>query len=255
MRSGLANSPGPLAQEINTRFRGNASSPSDHAAAPQRLDTLARTRAEFVGARCHHDLMTDSDKTDRDLVAGWLRRARRRADLSQRDLADCLGCSQSRIARAEAGRGDIPLATLMAVLQRAGLRLAVMDSSGTEVKPMNRTAARDQGGRQFPAHLDPQRVDDLYGLRPYDFRYDRTVAEVGYDRRERRDERRRRFGTPNDHPEPSQLKKRRPPPQPCRPPRFPIEECECGPECERECVSECECQCEPIGINRQPFAS
>ncbi|HYO36266.1 MAG TPA: helix-turn-helix transcriptional regulator, partial [Geodermatophilus sp.] len=83
-----------------------------------------------------------------------LRRIRRTADLSQRELADGCGVSQSTVARAEAGRRDVGVGLLVTAARLAGLRLALLDAEGREVTPMDAAAVRDGGGRLFPAHLD-----------------------------------------------------------------------------------------------------
>lgn len=58
--------------------------------------------------------------------AGYVRLTRRRADLSQRDLAELLGVGQSTVADWETGRTRIDAHTLSAVLELAGLRLCVV---------------------------------------------------------------------------------------------------------------------------------
>ncbi len=89
-----------------------------------------------------------------------LRRARRAADLSQRQLADALGVAQSTIARAEAGRRDVTVGLLAGAAGLAGLRLALLDGEGREVALMDGAAVRDEAGRHFPAHLDTRHGDD-----------------------------------------------------------------------------------------------
>ena len=108
-------------------------------------------------------------------VSGLLAQARRHADLSQRELAQLAGMSQSSVAGYESG-GQVPrLQALLRLLDAAGLRLAVLDEEGAEVRPFDSRAARDNAGRRFPAHLDAAHPDDVdpYVSRP---RYDRPTA-------------------------------------------------------------------------------
>jgi transcriptional regulator with XRE-family HTH domain len=87
-------------------------------------------------------------------LCGVLRRIRRTADMSQRQLADAAGLSPSAVAHAEAGTRDMPATALARAAETAGLRLALLDGSGAEVRGMHPGAVRDRGGRRFPAHLD-----------------------------------------------------------------------------------------------------
>lgn len=91
-------------------------------------------------------------------VPGLVRRARRRARLSQRQLADRLGVSQSVVARWETGRRTPGVEHLEQVMHLAGLRLVVLDQEASSVEPMSEQAMRDRGGRRYPAHADV-RVD------------------------------------------------------------------------------------------------
>lgn len=186
-------------------------------------------------------------------AAGFMRRARRIADLSQRDLAAALGTSTGRIARMESGTQGVGLYSLTAILWRAGLRLAVMDGSGREVEPVSADGVRDNAGRRFPAHLDVQPPDVL----PYEAisspRYDRQPAKGWYHLREERDVRRADGHGPAEHPTATELEQRR---------RRRLlagrtvgigraasdRECDCATECwmTTACVPECECRCEPV---------
>lgn len=83
----------------------------------------------------------------------YVRRARRIADLSQRELAAAIGVAQSQIARVETG-GRIDVSAFARILGLAGLRIAVLDGSGEEVAAMPRDAPRDRARRRLPAHLD-----------------------------------------------------------------------------------------------------
>jgi transcriptional regulator with XRE-family HTH domain len=75
--------------------------------------------------------------------------------MSQRQLADAAGLSPSAVAHAEAGTRDLPVTALARAAETAGLRLALLDGSGAEVRGMHAGGVRDRGGRRFPAHLDP----------------------------------------------------------------------------------------------------
>lgn len=133
-------------------------------------------------------------------LSGIVAAARRRADLSQRDLAALTGIPQSTVAAAESGARSLSVASLVRLLDSAELRLAVLDAEGAEVRPFDSRAARDNAGRRFPAHLDAAHPDDVdpYVRRP---RYDRPAARrAGFEWRRARDVRRERDGgTPNRH--------------------------------------------------------
>ncbi len=88
-------------------------------------------------------------------VVGYLRVVRRRADLSQRDLARALGAPPSRIGDLEAERRAPRVDELERILAQAQLRLAVVDDHGEPVQPEPRNRALDASGRRLPAHLDP----------------------------------------------------------------------------------------------------
>src|SRR3954451_20612963 len=131
-------------------------------------------------------------------VAGAVRRIRRRADFSQRQLAQAAGISQSLVARVEAGKQDIAVGLLERLAALAGLRLGLIDEAGNEVAGMADGAVRDQSGRRFPAHLDTRYgdVDWWHG----DERYSRERPWYTFDRnRYLRDHWRERSGRPEDH--------------------------------------------------------
>jgi transcriptional regulator with XRE-family HTH domain len=125
-------------------------------------------------------------------LPGIVRRVRRLADLSQRELAARIGVSHSTVSRLEAGRIVPSLATLIQIIGIAQLVLVVTDAEGKVIEPMriwNET--RDGGEKAFPAHLDlildPDHGEwwaDRYGLaRP---------PETYHRSRARRDAKRRR---------------------------------------------------------------
>ncbi|WP_158548849.1 helix-turn-helix domain-containing protein [Blastococcus sp. TF02A-26] len=140
--------------------------------------------------------------TDVDL-AGLLRRIRRIADLSQRELAAAIGVSKSALAAAEAGTGRLDVRALGRAAEAAGLRIALVDAAGDEVLGMADGTVRDMAGRRFPAHLDTRYSDEGWWHDAH--HYGRPRAWYTYDRDRRwRDVVRARRGTPEDHlvPEP-----------------------------------------------------
>lgn len=131
-------------------------------------------------------------------LCGLLRRIRRIADLSQRELAARARISMSAVAHAEAGTRDLPVSALVRAAGVAGLRLALMDAEGRRVADMASDAVRDMSGRRFPAHLDTRYSDDAWWHGPS--RYTRRQPWYTFDRdRFIRDKYRTRDGTPEDH--------------------------------------------------------
>ena len=127
-----------------------------------------------------------------------MRRIRRTADLSQRELARALGLSTGAVAQAETGRRDMPATVLARAAAIAGLRLALVDDTGAEVPGMDGDAVRDRGGRHFPAHLDT-RHGDVWWWHGSE-RHSRDRPRYTFDRdRAERDDRRAWDGTPPDH--------------------------------------------------------
>ena len=131
-------------------------------------------------------------------LPGVLRRIRRAADLSQRELADRLQLAKSSVGRAESGAAGMDVRTVARAASLAGLRLALVNTDGEEVGPMTADGARDMGNRRFPAHLDTRFGDERWW---YDVhRYDRARPWFTFDRdRRARDAYRQRDGTPEDH--------------------------------------------------------
>lgn len=68
---------------------------------------------------------------------GLLRRARRIADLSQRDLAARAGVSANAVARVELG-ADTTIETMVKLFAAAGMRLVAVDQSGRPFDPETR---------------------------------------------------------------------------------------------------------------------
>jgi HTH-type transcriptional regulator/antitoxin HipB len=131
-------------------------------------------------------------------LAGAVRRIRRRADMSQRQIAQACGVGPSVVAKAEAGTRDLPTGLLARLAAAAGLRLALLDSAtGAEVEPMSHDAVRDAGGRLFPAHLDTRHGDDDWWGTEHRPRTRQPRYTFDIDRRLR--DRRRRAATPTDH--------------------------------------------------------
>jgi transcriptional regulator with XRE-family HTH domain len=131
-------------------------------------------------------------------LSGMLRRIRRLADLSQRELASAAGLSVSAVGHAEAGTRDLPVRGLVRAAAAAGLRLALLNSAGAEVAGMSAQAVRDQAGRLYPAHLDTRYGDEdwWHGTE----RYSREQPWYTFDRvRYTRDYWRGRQGTRDDH--------------------------------------------------------
>lgn len=127
-----------------------------------------------------------------------LRRVRRTADLSQRELAGALGVSASTVAQAETGARDLPATVLARAAALAGLRLGLLDASGNQVPDMTPDAVRDRRGRLFPAHLDVRHGDEdwWHGVE----RYSRVPPWYTFDRgRTLRDRYREVTGAPADH--------------------------------------------------------
>jgi len=132
-----------------------------------------------------------------DLLGSLLRRVRRTADVSQRELADRLGVAPSTVARAETGERDLPTSVLVRAAGLAGLRVGLLDADGREVPGMAPGAVRDRTGRRFPAHLDTRYGDQLWW---HGQRYTRARPWYTFDRRrDWRDAFRTADGTPPDH--------------------------------------------------------
>jgi transcriptional regulator with XRE-family HTH domain len=126
-------------------------------------------------------------------TADYLRQARRRAGMSQRDFADRAVVSRSTLARAEAGVQS-PTVVLFERALRAGGLLLIAAAEGGDgelcfVPPLEEFdgACRDGADRRYPAHLplivDPVRGEwwgDRFGMArpPETFNRDQTLREV-----------------------------------------------------------------------------
>jgi HTH-type transcriptional regulator/antitoxin HipB len=188
-------------------------------------------------------------------AGGYVARARRVADLSQRELAEAVGVGQATIARWEAGGPSISVAMLERVLRVAGLRLEVVDESGRTVGPLDPAAVRDNAGRRFPAHLDVVPPEHMPPNRGAGRRYDRPEPQGWYALRPTRDQAVAHGDQrPADHPTVSELASRgsaRLAPRASRwgRPTVPVAlpPCTCADDCTDHpaCPASCRCQCEP----------
>jgi transcriptional regulator with XRE-family HTH domain len=143
----------------------------------------------------------DADRVSTFDLPGALRRIRRLADLSQRELAAAIGMSPSAIGHAESGSRDLSVGVVAGMASFAGLRLALVDEGGEEVAPMAPDTVRDTANRRFPAHLDTRYSDEGWWHGPH--RYDREQPWYTFDRdRRTRDRYRQHEGTPEDHQRP-----------------------------------------------------
>jgi transcriptional regulator with XRE-family HTH domain len=81
--------------------------------------------------------------------AALIREARRRAGLSQRELADRVGTTQSAIARWETGRSAPSLASLERLVRACGLelRLGLAEPDPSEASLIERNLALDPEAR------------------------------------------------------------------------------------------------------------
>jgi len=124
--------------------------------------------------------------TERLDLAASLRALRRRADLSQRELAERSGIPPSTVGSVESGRSKDPrFRTIERLVAATGARLAILDLDGTPPVPLDTEEWRDRGGRHLPAHLDPFRVT-WEGTGPVDrFGYLRNRLIRDLDRRDR----------------------------------------------------------------------
>lgn len=105
-------------------------------------------------------------------IAGMVRRVRRIAAVSQRELAERAAVASSTVSRVESGALLPTVALLERFLRVAGLRLVVVDDQRREVLPMQVwDDTRDGADRRYPPHvdtiLDPMEGEwwgDRYGL-------------------------------------------------------------------------------------------
>jgi transcriptional regulator with XRE-family HTH domain len=134
-------------------------------------------------------------------LAATLRALRRRADLSQRQLAELAGVPKCTVTRIESGAAMDPrFRTVERLFRAAGAELGVRGG----VEPVPGEELRDRAERHYPAHLDVRPVEELtdwagawwahwhrlpaevWPLQPPEYTYDLSRA-----RRERRRQRER----------------------------------------------------------------
>lgn len=116
-----------------------------------------------------------------------VRRVRRTADFSQRELARYADASAASIAAIESGSREPSLRLLQRVLNAANAQLVVVDANGRLVLPLLVwDEAVDGAGRRYPAHLDTiidpgygEWWGDVYGLAspPETFVRDREIRD------------------------------------------------------------------------------
>ncbi|WP_433128716.1 helix-turn-helix domain-containing protein [Micromonospora sp. CA-240977] len=148
-------------------------------------------------------MATDKGAID---VGAVLRDLRRRADLSQRELAERAGIPKSTLARIEAGHGAGPaFRTVEQLVSAVGGELVLRlpgEPSHRAVGGEPQDELRDEAGRRYPAHLDVRQVLTLkdwpgaWWVHSYTLPqrlWPVRVPELTYDLdRARRDERRGR---------------------------------------------------------------
>lgn len=121
-------------------------------------------------------------------VGGLVRRVRRLADRSQRELAVAARVSPSTVSRIEAGTLVPSIDVMTRILGVAELRLVAVDRQGRVVQPMDDwDDTRDGAERRYPSHLDtiidPEPGEwwaDVYGLArpPETFHRDRLLRDL-----------------------------------------------------------------------------
>jgi transcriptional regulator with XRE-family HTH domain len=96
-------------------------------------------------------------------LTGIIRRVRRQADFSQRELAKYAQVSPSALAAFETGRRTPSLATLQRIFNAANFLLVAADAEGRLVVPLEVWQdTYDGAGRRYPAHLDTI-LDPVFG--------------------------------------------------------------------------------------------
>jgi transcriptional regulator with XRE-family HTH domain len=118
----------------------------------------------------------------------FVRKLRRVADLSQRELAKVSGVSRSLIAKIESGTFDPKVGQLQLLFDQVGWGVTVTDVNGYLVLPLREFEGNmcDGADRRYPAHLDvivdPQHGEwwaDSFGLArpPETFRRSRAARD------------------------------------------------------------------------------
>ena len=111
----------------------------------------------------------DQESPDQEIRLGGyrlseiVRRVRRTADLSQRELAKHAKVGAASIAAIETGARAPSLELLQRILNAANAQLVVVDANGRLVLPLEVWQdVRDGADRRYPAHLDTV-IDPVYG--------------------------------------------------------------------------------------------
>src|SRR4051812_465907 len=104
--------------------------------ASARFPQQTRGSTDPIGTVCAAEPATDPFPVAAVDLCGVLRRVRRSADMSQRELARACHVSQSAVAHAESGERDLPVGVLSRAAACAGLRIALLDGNGNEVGGM-----------------------------------------------------------------------------------------------------------------------
>jgi transcriptional regulator with XRE-family HTH domain len=91
-------------------------------------------------------------------AGAYLRRARQRIQVSQRELAWRARVSHATVSRAESGALVPSLAMLQRLLAVAGLHLVVIDETGRVMRPVH-AIRRDASARRYPAGRSINRGD------------------------------------------------------------------------------------------------
>jgi transcriptional regulator with XRE-family HTH domain len=136
------------------------------------------------------------DKQDSQMdLPGALRALRRRADLSQRELAARSGVPSATVGSVESGASANPtFQTVERLVAATGARLAIIDLDGTEPARLRTDGFRDEAGRRLPPHLDPHWVSWRGARRLDRFGFVRNRHRRDVLRRDRAGERRQDLG-------------------------------------------------------------
>jgi transcriptional regulator with XRE-family HTH domain len=124
-------------------------------------------------------------------LSGIVRRVRRSADLSQRQLAEKATVSATLVGAIETGTRTPSVPVLQRILHAAKFRLVVVDEQGRLVLPLEVWQDTEDGaGRRYPAHLDTildpafgEWWADGFGLARPPETFRRSRAQRDYERR------------------------------------------------------------------------